>query len=119
MPYRFRFLPPTEYSRLDAIPHWEFKPSPDHSLILIAEDKDGNIIGTWGAIEHITMEGLWVDAKYRGSPLPVRMVETMTRELQSRGVPGVSAIISNPDVLDQAHRLGFVDSPGTATFLRF
>lgn len=102
---RLRFLPPEEWGKLEG-PLTRTQPDPKHTLILVAEE-EGKIVGTWAATELITMEGLWVAEKYRGSALPVKIYNTMIEELKKLGVPGVLAVIENPSVISQAERLGF------------
>lgn len=118
MPYRYRFLPAEEYSRLAALPMGENSPSPEHSLIVVAE-KGEEIVGGWGAFGTVAMDGLWVHPEHRKTLVAGKLAYTMLKELKSRGCPGVTTITERPDVVSQAQRLGFVIVPGTPLELRF
>lgn len=117
MPYRLRFLPPEEWNTLQG-PLKDHDLHPDHALIVVAEEA-GKVVGTWAALENITMEGLWVEEKYRNSPMAVRLYTTMTEELKKREIPGVLAVIANDSVISQAERLGFLHLPGHPMIKRF
>jgi hypothetical protein len=63
-----RILPPDEWSRLA---HTEFRHLPyvtgDELQVVVVED-EGRIVGCWGLMTMLHLEGLWIDPAYRGRP---------------------------------------------------
>lgn len=112
--YTVRVLPPDEWPRLAHIGHFAAvaPPSPDHTVILVIE-KDGQILATWGAMDVVHLEGLWVDPAYRDHPaLARKLLAGMEDLLREHNISTVFTIGVTLDVLAMAHRLGFQWMPG-------
>jgi hypothetical protein len=117
-----RLLPPDEFPRLADYPLAEQHgvPDPRSSLILVAEDPEGVIVGVWAALTTIHLDGLWIDPAYRGtSRVASQLLHGMKAQLASLNLVHSFTMIAHdtPEVLILAQKAGFQLLPMHLCFL--
>ena len=62
-----RVLPPEEWEKLAGTELDAARPflNPAETLVLVVEE-DGQIVGSWAAMRHVHLEGVWVHPDHRG-----------------------------------------------------
>lgn len=115
--YFAHVLPPAEWYRL-GLPPESLPTNPEHALIIVVENADGEICGRWMAYETVVLEGLAIDPAYQKHPgVAGRLMQAMTTELISRGVPMAMTLITDGDVARLAARHGLYQLPGAVWVL--
>lgn len=110
--YLARLLPPTEWHRL-GLPAAVLPTDPSNAIIVVVEDEHGEIIGRWFGYTTVTLEGLFINPEHRKHPgVAARLMQAMTTELVSRGVPQATTLIQTPDVAALAKRHGLYTLDG-------
>jgi ribosomal protein S18 acetylase RimI-like enzyme len=82
-----RLLPVAEWAKLAAT---EFRHLPyvtgDELAVVVVEDGD-RIVGCWGLMPMLHLEGLWIDPAYRGRPsVAKRLLAATWAAVKARGV---------------------------------
>jgi hypothetical protein len=115
-----RLLLDEEYPRLLDLPFAGAQrlPDPALSLVLIAENEAGAIVGVWAALTTVHLDGLWVDPAYRKtSRVAVQLLRTMKETLGARGILHSFTYVESTEVLLLALKAGFTRLPGDLLFL--
>jgi hypothetical protein len=92
MMLRTRILPAEEWPRLQGTELESVWPTlhPEHASVLVVEDDEGAIVGTWAIIHVLCAEGLWIAPAHRGRAAVGRRLwagmRTLLRGLHARGV---------------------------------
>lgn len=114
---KVRFLPPEEFGRLGGTPWAGIKPAPLTEL-LVVEDDDGQIIGTWSEVVLPHLEGFWVHPDHQGKAAVAKLLLShMFRHLQDAGVSTVLTHAPGDHVEGFLVRLGGQPLPGRAVRL--
>ena len=115
---RTRILSVEELPRLagtelgDVWPHY----AQDSILALVVEDDDGRIVGCWGLMTVLHLEGLWIHPDHRNHGDVARRLLT-----KMRGLTGHRGVVTNSmdaQVTEYLTRCGAVPIPGQAFFWR-
>lgn len=115
-----RILPADEHHKLSTFPFAERRglPDPDRTLILVAENPDGEIVGVWAAMTTVHLEGLWVAESYRRtSRVAVQLLRAMRALLTQLGIVQSFTYTEDANVLVLALKAGFTRLPGDLLFL--
>jgi hypothetical protein len=114
-----RILPREEYPRLADLPFASRGlPDPDRTIILVAEDDAGTIVGLWAAMTAIHLDGLWVEPSYRKhSRVAVQLLRGMKALLQRHGLIQSFTYVESAEVLMLALKAGFTRLPGDLLIL--
>lgn len=116
-----RVLPFHEWPRLLTIAGCPFAeaqtlPDPNHAMVLVEEDADGRIVGTWMLTSIMLLEGLWRAPEVRKRGVSAkRLLFGMLRLLDDRNVKTVITVIQDPAVEVLAQTAGFQPVPGGGT----
>jgi hypothetical protein len=112
-----RVLPPAEWPRLLAYPHFADHglPDPDHWRILVAESA-GAIVGFCCLFDAVHWEAWWIAPTHRRDPLVVGgLIRQGVDLLRDAAVGGVFAVIDEDQtgaVRAMIERFGFKPAPG-------
>lgn len=112
-PYTLRALPPSEWT--DKLPElgYAYVPPADGAMILVVEHED-KIVGSFVALNIITLEGLNVHPDYHGNPnVARRLFVGMIQSLKALGVKATCALVTKPDIAALATHAGFTPLEGT------
>lgn len=104
-----RFLPPSEWHRLSKAPIGEAaeQMSPDQAEVLVIEDEQGEIVGTWADVLMLHLEGFWVDPAHREKAAVARaLLRAMFDHLRENGVKVALTAAPGPKVESILLRLG-------------
>jgi hypothetical protein len=114
-----RILPREEYPRLLDLPFASRGlPDPDRTIILVAENDAGAIVGLWAAMTAIHLDGLWVEPSYRRhSRVAVQLLRGMKALLARHGLVQSFTYVEASDVLMLALKAGFTRLPGDLLIL--
>ncbi len=104
-----RRLPLEEWHKLDGLPLTTMgRPDPDRCIVIVAENEDERIVGTWVLVFAPFLEGLWVDPNYRNTSFTAwRLVQAMKDFLYSWKIPHTYTVVQSDYVKDLAERVGF------------
>jgi len=110
-----RELPPREWARLSETelgPLIEAMP-PAHTMVLVVEDDEGQIVGCWGCYSILHVEGLWIreDHRRKGS-VGRRLWTAMRAFLVAKGAGGAVTASMDHDVTAMLERVGARKLPG-------
>ncbi|MCX6550360.1 MAG: hypothetical protein NTY02_05015 [Acidobacteria bacterium] len=102
MSYQARLLAPEEWPRL-AGTELAFLADPSTPIrqaqVVVVEDAQGAIIGTWALLPVWHVEGLWVDAAHRGTGSVLRrLVHAMRGMAHAHGVTTIVTTAIDPTV---------------------
>ena len=110
-----RILPHNEWFKLGDNPLRQAHP--DSSRILVVEDEEGAIVGTWGILLLPHADGAWIDASHRHAGDVARhLLEGLFDELREAHIPHVLSHAQSPEIAEYLLRLGAQHIPG-AVFL--
>lgn len=114
-----RILRREEYPRLVDLPFASRGlPDPDRTVILVAENEAGEIVGLWAAMTAIHLDGLWVEPTYRRhSRVAVQLLRGMKTALQQLDLLQSFTYVEDADVLMLALKAGFTRLPGDLLIL--
>lgn len=104
-----RTLPPEEYHRLAAVADGIIPP-PDDSLVLVAENDAGEIVGRMFLVDVPHIEGTWVSPEARGGTVGARLERQMCRAAAALGLLTTFAFVTEPAHADYMKRLGWNDT---------
>ena len=117
--YTTRRLPVEEWERLRAYPFATHGlPNPDLTLILVAEDATGTIVGIWAAMTAVHLDGLWVHPDHQGTTIAGRLLKGMKALLRQYGLWITFTVIQDAQVMVLAHKAGFVRATGDLWILQ-
>lgn len=109
-----RLLPPEEWGRLAStelgavLEHLD----PARAAVLVVE-ADGVIVGCWGFLRVVHLEGLWIaEAHRRRGRVARRLWRGMLEAVRGWGERAVMTSALSPEVEDLARRIGGVELPG-------
>lgn len=111
-----RRLPPEEWHRLHGTPLEPLVPAMDPAKwrVVVVEDQNGCIIGTWAAMRNVLAEGLWIDPAHRGmAGVGRRLMKAMQRECFVMGAREFCTVTTSDDVRRMAEKLGASRVDGT------
>ncbi len=112
-PYTVRRLPVAEWDRLRPLPFAAHGlPPPELTIVVVAEDAAGEIVGLWAAMTAVHLDGLWVTPGHRGTTIAGRLLKAMKAVLAEHAVVRAFTVISDGAVMALAHKAGFVRAPG-------
>ncbi len=119
---KIRVLAPEEHGRLVGLgPFKERGPDPATSLVVVAEDEEGNILGYWCAFNAVHLEPLWVAEPARQNGIGLAMWAGLRQVLKEQGVSNGFAMIADEDLLTHlplaVGRLGFKRVPVSTLFI--
>lgn len=113
-----RPLPFDEWDKLEGLPIFSNGyPDPDMSVIIVAEDTEGAIVGVWGAFRPVLLDGLWIREDHRHTTVAGRLLHTMKDFLRSVPVDAAYTYTEIPEVLELAKKAGFKVIPGDICLL--
>ncbi len=102
-----RVLPQEEWNRLVDHPMLAGATLAEDTIITVAEDSTGQIIGLWLAMNVKHMEGFWIHPDHRKkSTLPVRLVNFMEGVLRKADIKGAVCWAEDSQVEEYLVRLG-------------
>jgi N-acetylglutamate synthase-like GNAT family acetyltransferase len=79
---------------------------------MVAENPEGEIVGTWEAIAPVVLEGLWVREDYRKTMVLGKIFISMKSLLRSMNISRAFTLVQTPDVKALAEKGGFEMIPG-------
>ncbi len=115
-----RFLPPDEWPRLAGSPLGPIaaQMSPDTAEVLVVEDDEGQIIGTWCDTLVLHLEGFWVDPTHQGKAAVAKaLLRSMFDHLRTHGVKVALTAAPGPKVAGFLERLGGTPVAATSYLL--
>lgn len=110
-----RRLPPEEWTaKLSSLPFAaNGLPDPAASIVLVAENPEGEIVGLWSVGMVPMLDGLWSREDYRKhSWVAAKLLKGMKETLTALGLPGAFTLVQTPEVLILALKAGFEKVPG-------
>lgn len=114
-----RRLPPDEWGRLrefGPFQHAGVLPDPAHAIVVVLEDTDGEIVGSWMAKDTVLLEALYLNMNFRHhAPAAKALLMGMIKELQEGGVSEAITVIQDAAVARLAPKAGFTPVPGGGT----
>lgn len=118
---KIRVLDPKEHSKLIGLgPFTECAPDPATSVVVVAEDDSGRVIGYWCAFNAVHLEPLWVAEAERGDGVGKALWGGLREVLVEHGVPSAFAMVGDEDVMTHlplAGKLGFKRVPVSTLFV--
>lgn len=118
-----RVLDPEEHSKLVGLgPFTEFGPDPATSIVVVAENDHGGIIGYWCTFNAVHLEPLWVAEAERGDGIGMALWDGVRKVLADNGVSSAFAMVGDEDVMTHlplAGKLGFHRVPVSTLFIKF
>lgn len=112
-----RTLPREEWSKIDAAAGREILAAgvPDSLQVVVVEDADGKIVGSWMLVQVAHAECLWVAPEHRGrASVFRRLLSGMTRAGRALGVTGLMTHAVDPRVEQLVLGYGGARVPGSA-----
>lgn len=103
-------LPPEWYGELAAVDDG-FIPPAGQSLVFVARDDAGKIVGRNVVLLLPHVEGTWVATEYRGSTLMPRLMDAAEQELAKAGASAVFAYSVSDVNSDYLKRMGYEELP--------
>lgn len=122
-----RLLPVEEWGRLLEVPDSPFArataaagrpvlPDPHFALVLVEENRAGEIVGTWMLTSVMLLEGLWRREDVRGDAVGARhLLFGMLGLLKDREIKTAITVIQDEMVAELARKVGFQVLPGGGT----
>ncbi len=110
-----RLLPPEEWHRLVGTEAEALVPSlrPTHAGVVVVEDADGVIVGTWTLLRVVHAECVWVHPAHRGrGSVAARLLRGMSSLARAWGVDRVVTGACEPAVEALILKLGGQALPG-------
>ncbi len=104
-----RTLPAPEYPRLASIEEGTV-PNPDHSIVVVAEDDDGNIVGRMMLVVVPHLERTWLAPEARGGTVAYRLERAICAEAEAAGLRTVFAYTTTPEHTSYMERLGWANT---------
>jgi len=99
-----------EYIRLKDIEEG-FVPKPEASLVVIAEDENGEICGRLMLLPILHLDGIWIREDLRdnlkGGRAAVRIEKEMMRILEEAQITGVQVDVYKPELESYLSRMGY------------
>jgi len=111
-----RILPPEEWHRLADTELGPVIPdlTPERVTILVVENAEGQIVGTWALIRYLHAEGFWIHPDYRGHGSVLRRLMTITKHTaEAMGELAVWTSTSHDEVRELLAHAGAFPVPGT------
>lgn len=107
-----RDLPPEEWHKLEGHPALQGQPLPDptYHRVVVAEDGE-ELVAAWFMIHVVHLEPVWIDPRYRGGRLPVRMLSEISSILDSCTVTKAFCFADRPEIAGYLQRLGMQKLP--------
>ena len=85
---------------------------PEQTTVIVVEDSNGMIVGTWALIRFLHAEGFWVHPDHRGHGGVLRRLIARTRlEAQHQGETVVWTGAITPEVEDMLVHVGAIPLP--------
>lgn len=117
-----RLLEPSEHGRLAGIgPFEKCGPDPASSMVIVAEDEDGEILGYWCAFNAVHLEPLWVVDGERNNGVGMALWHGLREVLEEQGVANAFAMVGDEDTMTHlplANKLGFKKLPVSTLFIQ-
>ena len=119
---KIRVLDPDEHGFLIGLGPFEDRgPDPATSLVVVAEDEQGKIIGYWCAFNAVHLEPLWVAEAERSNGVGMAMWTGLRQVLKEHGIANAFAMIADEDLLTHlplaVGKLGFKRVPVSTLFI--
>jgi N-acetylglutamate synthase-like GNAT family acetyltransferase len=89
------------------------KPNPINSVVMVATDEKGEIVGRTFLLQPAHIEGVWVREDLRKQGLFTEMVAKMEQEARSLGITTLFAYGVNEYMDRQIERVGYTKQPFT------
>lgn len=104
--YQARILPPDEFHKLQGLPLYDTVAGTG-SLVIVVEDPEGTIVGTWAALWTLHLEGLYVRPESRHiAPVAIRLYDTMFQTLQQLDIQQVLTVTQDDIVGGMTEKIG-------------
>src|SRR5208337_3486664 len=100
------------YDVLDSV-HDGFKPNPKESVVLVATNDNGEVIGRTFLLAPAHVEGVWVREDQRKQGIFTEMVARIEAEAKSIGIQKLFAYGANEYMDRQIERIGYTKQPLT------
>lgn len=109
-----RILPSHEWPRLHRTPMGQALASlPAHTKLVVVEDADGVIVGTWAGMRFVHFEGVWIaDAHQKRAAVAGRLLRGMNDVAREWGADVVLTGAETDDVRRLITKLGGQQLPG-------
>ena len=118
---KIRVLDPEEHEKLIGLgPFQDRGPDPATSVVVVAEDDAGRVLGYWCAFNAVHLEPLWVAEKERGNGVGMSMWKGLREVLVAHGVSSAFAMVADEDAMTHlplAGKLGFQRVPVSTLFI--
>lgn len=89
--------------------------NPDTTKVVVVEDAEGRVVGSWLVLQVAHVECLWIAPEHRGRGSVLRrLLSGMTRAARALGVRGVVTHAVLPEVEDLLASYGGTAIPGRA-----
>ena len=115
-----RQLPPDEWqAKLTHLPPAILEIlDPALTVILVAENALGAVVGVWMVMTTVHLDGLWVRADHQHTLVASKLLRGMRQILTDLQIPIAFTIVQDIDVLCLAHKAGFQRVPGDLLMLQ-
>lgn len=109
-----RELPRAEWDRLEGLEMGALVPAlPADTRMVIVEDGDGAIVGTWAVIRYVHVEGLWIAPPHqKRGRVGAYLLEGMRRIARSWGASAVLTGCMSDEVETLLEHVGGMKLPG-------
>lgn len=105
----YRTLPAEEYPRLASVADGII-PDPDGSVVIVAENDAGEIIGRMIIVDVPHIEGTWVAPEARGGSVGARLEKAACQAAVALGLKKTFAFVTNSEHAGYLRRLGWRDA---------
>lgn len=109
--YTVRALAPEEWPAKVAageLAHYPVLPDPAWSILVVVENREGVVVGSWLAMNTVHLEGLYIDPSHRHSAgVAVKLFAGMIEALQRAGQPQALTIAQSDAIARMAETAGF------------
>ncbi len=121
MSLQVRVLRPEEHDRLIGLgPFTEIGPSKEHSTVVVAENREGEILGYWCAFNAVHVEPLWIAESERNNGVGNDLWKKLQEVLHELHAPIAFAIVMDKDAsthLPMAYKVGFRRIPASVIYV--
>ena len=104
-----RTLPAVEYSRLASVADG-IVPSAEDSVVIVAENDAGEIVGRMMLVDVPHIEGTWVAPEARGGSVGFRLEKAACDAARDIGLKNTFAFVTSADHAGYLRRLGWEDA---------
>ena len=115
MSVTIRILPAIEYIRLKDIEEG-FIPNPDGSVVVVAEDEDGEICGRIMLVPFLHLDGIWLREDKRKGRVMIKMEKALVELMEDNDISGVQVDVYVTKMEEYLSRWGYEKSKIISVF---